>query len=346
MAGAIRRQLSTLLALEYDKISLNSSLTDFGLDSLIAVELRNWITRTLQAVIQTSDIFDAPNLRALIETVSSRSVYVLAYQEAAVLNSVQGSVSSSGNHGTVEAEIQVTVPTKLLPNPLPNLENTLQLYLYSVRAFLSNEELEKTLRAIRDLQKSAGFGQVLQSRLAQRVKDPQIDNWLYDLYNAHVYLKVRAPVNPFQYFFGSHVASQDQVHHSQAERAAIISVVAFGFKQRLEANELEPDFLNEQPLCMESLQWLFNSTRRPHVPIDRLQRFPGNDYLVALRHGHYYKIMLRDGDSHVSFANLESKFQGILERDHEYAPSIAALTSCDRNDWAKVLHPCSLVSEN
>ncbi len=344
VAGAVCRQLYVLLALEYDKISLDSSITDFGLDSLIAIELRNWITRTLQAVIQTSDIFDAPNLRALIKTVSSRSVFVLAYREAVVPNGVQGRVSSSGDRGPVEAHVQVTVLTKLLPNPLPDLENTLQLYLNSVRAFLSNEELEKTLSAIRDLQKSEGFGQVLQSRLTQRAKDPRIDNWLYDLYNAHVYLKVRAPVNPFQHFFGSHVVTQ--VHHSQAERAAIISVVAFDFKQRLEANELEPDFLNEQPLCMESLQWLFNSTRKPHNTIDQLQRFPGNDYLVALRHGHYYTIMLGDGESRVSLAKLESKFQGILEKDHEYAPSIASLTACDRNEWAKVFHPCSPISEN
>ena len=344
VSGAICRQLSALLALEYDKISLDSSITDFGLDSLIAVELRNWITRTLQAAIQTSDILDAPNLRALIETVSRKSVFVLAYREAVVVDGVQGTVSPSGNYGPIEAQVQVTVPTKLLPNPLPDLDKTLQLYLYSVRAFLSNEKLEKTLDAIRDFQKPEGFGQVLQSRLTQRAKDPQIDNWLYDLYNAHVYLKVRAPVNPFQHFFGSHVATQ--VHHSQAERAAIIAVVACRFKQRLEANELEPDFLNEQPLCMDSLQWLFNSTRRPHVTIDQLQRFPGIDYLVALRHGHYYKIMLRDGDSGVSFAKLKSKFQGILERDHEHVPSIAALTACDRNDWAQVFHLCFPIPEN
>ena len=345
VADAIRRQLSALLALEYDKISLDSSITDFGLDSLIAVELRNWITRTFQAVIQTSDIFDATNLGALIETVSSRSAYVLAYREAVGLSSVQGRVSSSENHGPVEDEVQVTVPNKIPQIPLCNLEDVLQLYLLSVRAFLSNEELEKTQSAIRDFQEPAGLGQILQRRLLQRAKDPQIDSWLYDLYNAHVYLKVRAPVNPFQHFFGSHVATPDQVHHSQAERAALISVVAFEFKQRLEANELGPDFLNEQPLCMESLQWLFNSTRRPYVAIDQPQRFPGNNYLVALRRGHYYKIMLRDGDSNVSFATLESKFQGILAKDHEHAPSVAALTACDRNDWTKVFYLCSLVSE-
>lgn len=205
----------------------------------------------------------------------------------------------------------------------------------SIRAFCSEEQFQKTALAVDDFQKPGGIGSSLQGRLIDRAKDPRIDNWLYDLYNAHVYLKQRAPINPWGVFFGSHAPGH--FVHSQAERAAIISATTFEFKQRLDAGEVEAETLNGQALCMDSLQWLFNSIRDPGASIDAMQKFSSHDYLIAMRRGHFFKIPLTNdrGEDNL-MADLVVTFQAILDRPLKNSPSIPSLTAGDRASWAQV----------
>ncbi|KAL2044068.1 hypothetical protein ABVK25_012498 [Lepraria finkii] len=218
--------------------------------------------------------------------------------------------------------------------PLPELNDTLELYLQSVRVFCSDEELRQTSYAVGEFGKPGGLGEQLQERLRKRAQNPQVDNWLYDLYNSHLYLNCRAPINPFQHFFGSHI--EGSVRHSQATRAAIIAITAFRFKQRLAAETLVPDLLNEQPLCMSSLHWLFNTVRVPKIGTDEIRKLPSLDYIVVLRQGCYFKVALQKEQEHVSFADLESLFHQILRSTYETGPAVAALTADDRDNWAQV----------
>ena len=329
IAQATIRHICALVALEHDDTTLDTPIADLGLDSLIAIDLRNWIARNFQAAIQTSEIFDAPNLRTLVHIVSSRSPLVLAYQKEALDDVPQQNISTSEDHRTSHTHL-VDVQNHPPTTPLAQIEETMELYLYSVRALLSDDELRRTSTALENFLRPGGFGKELQSRLVKRAGDSRIDSWLYDLYTAHEYLRRRS----LEHYFGSHVASP--IHHSQAERAAIICAATFNFQQRLEAGVIEPDYLNDQPLCMDSLNYLFNSCRIPHAAIDQLHKFPGNKYSVALRHGHYYKISLQSENQPVPLADLEAIFKIILNRQGGSTPSIAALTACDRDHWAKV----------
>ena len=331
VATAMMVHFSTLVALERDKMSLDSPMKDFGLDSLIAIEMKNWISRTLKAAVQTSEIVDAADLRELVTMVTRRSSLVIAYQPSAAHEGIHGDRQKPESQEAPSSKVAATALTKLDPNPLPNLDDSLDLYLYSIRVFLSDDNEQTTLSAIQDFRQRGGLGQELQDRLSQRAVDPQIDNWLYDLHNAFNYLKVRRPSHNF---FGSHLESP--FPHSQAERAALVSAAAFRFKQHLETGELKPDRLNEQPLCMSSLLWIFNSSREPHSDIDQAKSFPGNDYLVALRRGHFYKITVSFEASSVSYSMLLETFQKVLEEDKDIAPCVATLTADDRNCWAKV----------
>ena len=257
-------------------------MTDFGLDSLIAIEPKNWISRTLQAAVQTSEIVDATTLRELVTTVTGRSSLLMAYQQQDDRESRQNDMEDPVLQSKELSQASLTsAPTRLGPGPLPSLDDTLELYLYSVRAFISKGSEQVTLSAIQEFQKGRGPGHVLQDRLSQKAADPQIDGWLHKCYAAHVYLKVRAPVNPFQQFFGSQIESD--VRHGLAERAAVVSSAALQFKQRLETGQILPDVLNEHRLCMSSLQLLFNSNWEPHSGIDQIKSFPALEYFMVIR---------------------------------------------------------------
>lgn len=58
-----------------------------------------------------------------------------------------------------------------------------------------------------------------------------------------------------------------------------------------------------------------NSTREPRLGKDVMMKYPGNDYLVAFRHGHVFKIPLRNGDKPASYVELRAAFQQILDAE-------------------------------
>lgn len=332
IAAAIAKQISALLAVDLDNINLDSPMESLGLDSLIAIELKAWITRTLQAAMQTSEILDTPNIRSLATTVAKRSTLVSTNQKQAISDG--DPVYAATNDKTMVTKNRISQATGLPLPPLADLKSTLEFYLYTVSPFCSKEEYQKTTNAVQEFLKPGGLGLQLQSRLEARVNDNQIDNWLFDLYNRHVYLKQRAPIVPCGNFFGCHAATQ--IQHSQAERAAVISKAAFEFKQSLEKGEISPDYLNEQQLCMNTLQWLFHSIREPHNGVDQMRKFPSNDYLIAMRRGHFFKVALRKAERNISLPSLRSNFQAILDRRLEDAPPITSLTADERDSWTEV----------
>lgn len=63
ISDAIVHRMGALVA--NDNIDLDSPIADLGVDSLIAIELKNWLNRIFKAVIQTSEILESPTLRTL-----------------------------------------------------------------------------------------------------------------------------------------------------------------------------------------------------------------------------------------------------------------------------------------
>ena len=332
VAAAIANQISALLAVDLDNINLDSPIENLGLDSLIAIELKAWITRTLQAAMQTSEILDTANIRSLATTVAKRSSLVSVNQKQTASGAVQ--TSAAPNDKELATKNQVSQSTGLPLPPLADLKSTLEFYLYTVSPFCSKEEYQKTSNAVQEFLQPRGLGLELQSRLQARVNDNNIDNWLFDLYNNHVYLKQRASIVPCGNFFGCH--AETEIQHSQAERAAVISKAAFEFKQTLEKGEISSDYLNEQRLCMNTLQWLFNSIREPHKGVDQMRKFPGNDYLVVMRRGHFFKVALRQEEKNTSLTSLRATFQAILDKKLEDATPVTALTADERDSWTEV----------
>jgi hypothetical protein len=69
IADATRVKIAQLVALDYDEIGLDMPLEGFGLDSLVAIEFKNWIGRNISASMQTSEILDTPNIHTLSKLV-------------------------------------------------------------------------------------------------------------------------------------------------------------------------------------------------------------------------------------------------------------------------------------
>lgn len=71
---AIASRISALAAIDYEEVALDVPILEFGLDSLVAIELKNWLTKTFSTTtIETFEILGMPSIKALAELVAQRS---------------------------------------------------------------------------------------------------------------------------------------------------------------------------------------------------------------------------------------------------------------------------------
>ncbi|KAK2767749.1 Type I Iterative PKS [Arachnomyces sp. PD_36] len=341
VAEAIARKISTLVAVAYEEMDLQRRVVEYGLDSLVVIELKNWATQKFQAALQASEISDAPNIIALAATVASGSALVgdslsSSGSESAVASTDATALSEvNANSSSGAASAAKHAPVALPKQPLPDLDDSLDQYLEAIRPVFTDKEFAITRNCVEEFRKPSSFGRELQRRLEQLANDPQVDSWQADLYASGAYLRERAGLIPRWNFFGTHFMSP--FPHSPAQRAAIISSAAFQFKQKLDGGELDHEMVNEQAVGMELYSWFFNASREPRLREDKMVKYPGNDYLVAFRRGHVYKIPLRQADgTSVSYQSLKKTFQAILDTRQKPVSWAGILTADDRDSWTQV----------
>ena len=337
ISKAIVTKISSLVALEAEDINMEVTVAELGLDSLVAIELKNWIVRNLLAQIQTVEILDMSSLRQLAATIMERSALVAKPDQAdAAENQGQEIEASTSPLSSTNHSLKCCRTVKELRKlPLYDLSQIMQSYLLGIRHLVTEEEYANSVKATEEFQEPRGSGQQLYSQLKKMHEDPAVENWLEDLYLQSMYLSRRSPTALYYDIMGTF--GEPATGHTQAETAAIISVAAFNFKKGLDAGQISPVHLNEMPLCMESQNWLFNTTRVPRPGFDEVQKFSGAeyDYLIALRLGHFFKLSLTEGDKSVSHEELRSTFQHILDLELEDS-WVGLLTAEERDSWATV----------
>ncbi|KAK3329248.1 hypothetical protein B0H66DRAFT_634456 [Apodospora peruviana] len=73
VVGAVKTKLARALGVAAEEIDVGKMLSDYGTDSLMAVELRNWIKRDFGADVAVFDIMGAKSIVAVGELVSARA---------------------------------------------------------------------------------------------------------------------------------------------------------------------------------------------------------------------------------------------------------------------------------
>ncbi|RDW64263.1 hypothetical protein BP5796_10765 [Coleophoma crateriformis] len=335
---AIIEKFSLFLNRSIEDLDPDQPPSSFGLDSLVSIELKNWMVRTFKATLQTAEIGDAASLVALARTVTSRSK--LVNDDLQGPNESDEAPPVALPDDTVDeieevSEYRCCRFAKTFPKyPIMDLDKALRDLLEDVRPFATPEELVEVHKNIIEFKAPGSVARQTYQQLAERASDPDIDNWLFDLQIDGVWLKRRFPLAPFQNFLATHHNSK--IPHQQAERAALIATTAFKFKQAVESDVLEPHWYFGVPSCMDTWQWLFNATREPGKGQDKMRKFPGNDYCVVLRRGHVFKVDLKEGEENLSFHRAKTIFEAILDQVEDEGSWAGILTSDERDSWAAI----------
>jgi carnitine O-acetyltransferase len=221
--------------------------------------------------------------------------------------------------------------------PVPDLNETLQKYLNSVRPLVSDEEFKRTMQAAKEFAAPGGLGQELQKRLLARANDPSIVNWMEEWWNDQAYMGYRDPVVVYvSYFF----AYKDDKHRKlPAQRAAAITTAALEFKKLVVENKLEPEYAKGEPLCMDSYKYMFNNCRVANKPSDIATIFDPvkNTHIVAIRKNKFYFVDTVHNGVQLNTKELEQQFQRVIDQAGSIKGlPIGAMTTENRDKWTDV----------
>lgn len=130
---------------------------------------------------------------------------------------------------------------------------------------------------------------------------------------------------------------------SQAAQAASLAVAACDLFGLIEREDLEPDTLNDKPLCMEQYKYMFGAARNPRKGKDHfvhsdpcLIRSDHRRHIVVFRKGRIFRIDITDEKGRITESGrLEAIFQNIISETAPSADLVGALTALNRERWAK-----------
>lgn len=225
---------------------------------------------------------------------------------------------------------------------VPNVNQTINKLLESVKCIMSEEEYENFQKEARDFETS--LAPKLQRLLI--LKSWLTQNYVSDWWTKYVYLRTRLPLaNNCNYYI------MDQSYWRATDRpvARAASLVAnlLRFKQLIDREELPPLVLRDTiPICMAQYEPLFSTTRVPKKEFDELVHYETSvsKHIIVVCHGVYYKLNCYDCENNpLSSKRLEEHIQYLVEDAEknchllsEEEKTISGLTALERTDWSSV----------
>ena len=330
-------KVSSLMAIPLSNLSLEASIADYGIDSLIAIELKNWMRQELGCNLGTFEILGANSIAGLGELAAQRSRWLaeLDFQDApAGQRDDSPARSKSLERVSYPPSPPLSHDAGDLPTlPVPSLDVTTTALLKSLRLILSEAEYERAKASVDAFLSPEGQGQTLQARLQDRARTSS--NWLSEIWIDKEYLESRTPIAPFTNYFGWHEIKGTS---SASERAACICAAVLQFQQEVEGDTLDRDLIRDADADMNQYKNLFNACRIPQKPKDRLVRFDAasNRHIAVIRNGHYFKLSYEHQGRRLDRAELKAGIDSILEKKLSSAVPVGALTTSNRDVWAEV----------
>ncbi|KAG6118289.1 hypothetical protein E4U14_006986 [Claviceps sp. LM454 group G7] len=201
---------------------------------------------------------------------------------------------SSESGSSAGGGITFAAQDKLPKLPIPHLASTCDKYLEALKPLQSPRERAETEHAVKDFLSTDGPD--LQEKLKKyaRGKTSYIEQFWYDSY-----LNFDNPVvlnlNPFFLLEDDPTPARN----NQVTRAASLVVSALEFIRAVRKEELPPDTVKGQPLCMYQFSRLFGTARVPTEHGCQIVQDPEAKHIVVICHGQIYWFDVLDQDSDV-----------------------------------------------
>ncbi|KAK2039685.1 choline/Carnitine O-acyltransferase [Colletotrichum somersetense] len=226
---------------------------------------------------------------------------------------------------------------KLKHLPIPELDVTAQKYLKALKPLQSAREHSETKQAVQEFLRHDG--PLLQEKLKAYAQDKTsyIEQFWYDSY-----LNFDNPVvlnlNPFFLLEDDPTPARN----NQVTRAASLVVSALEFVRAVRKEELPPDTVKGQPLCMYQYSRLFGTARVPTENGCQIEQDPDSKHIIVMCHGQFYWFDVLDdnNDLIMSEKDVSINLQTIID-DASQTPiqdaakgALGVLSTENRKIWS------------
>lgn len=217
--------------------------------------------------------------------------------------------------------------------PVPNVKETIERYLRSVRPLLNDENYAKAVDMAREFENT--IAGKLQRYLL--IKSWWASNYVSDWWEEYVYLRNREPLMYGSNYYGSDLI--DPTTNIQSARAANMTYLMLRFRRTIERQELKPIIAQGLvPLCSSQYERMFNTVRVPGIEGDKIVHYDDIKHIAVLHKGKYYKMMIHHGGRLLNAKELQHQIEKILQSTETstHAEShLASLTAWNRTKWAE-----------
>ncbi|KAH7412177.1 carnitine acetyl transferase-like protein [Phaeosphaeria sp. MPI-PUGE-AT-0046c] len=233
---------------------------------------------------------------------------------------------------------------KLPKLPIPELDSSIQKYIAALKPLQSPKEHNDTTISVQEFLKSEG--PVLQEKLKKYAsgRANYIEQFWYDSY-----LNFDNPVvlnlNPFFLLEDDPTPARN----NQVTRAASLVVSALSFVRAVRREELPPDTIRGQPLCMYQYSRLFGTARIPTENGCQIGQDPTSKHVVVMCYGQFYWFDVLDDNNDLIMSEKDIALNlSVIVEDAQEMPiqdaakgALGVLSTENRKTWAglrDVLH--------
>ncbi|KAK2581333.1 hypothetical protein KPH14_008106 [Odynerus spinipes] len=217
--------------------------------------------------------------------------------------------------------------------PVPDLGETTERYLKSVKPFLTENEYCKTKRIVKEFISEDGPGCLLQSKLLERYE--KTDNWLSEWWLNSAYLGYRAPVivnsNPGSVGPPLKFKRKEDVYLIAGHLVRAVC----DYDKMIKCGNIKQEMAGNEPLDMQPYAMILGTHRRPAPKCDQLLHTDDSKHIIIISNNNFFKLDVIKDCSVLNETEIAGAIKDIVCRSQEKGKAVGILTGNDRDTWAE-----------
>ncbi|KAG5326030.1 CACP acetyltransferase, partial [Acromyrmex heyeri] len=217
--------------------------------------------------------------------------------------------------------------------PVPDLKQTAERYLRSVKPLLTDNEYKNTERIVSEFIINTGVGPRLHAKLLERYQNT--DNWMKKWWLEVAYLGFRMPIivhsNPGT--VGPPVTFH-RLDDMYVYAARLITGVC-NYNEMVKSGKIKQEMIHNNPLDMQPYLMILGTHRRPKEVVDKLLHTDEAKHIIIISNNNFFKLGVVNKDGILSEGKLVAAIKDVADRSSTQGKPIGILTGNNRDTWAK-----------
>ncbi|XP_050455190.1 carnitine O-acetyltransferase-like [Cataglyphis hispanica] len=267
-----------------------------------------------------SSFLEKPTMYKILSNVSKYTVYNELHKTSSILR---------GPSITTLNLNKQSLPKQ----PVPDLKQTAERYLKSLKPLLTDEEHKNTEKIVNEFISKNGVGPRLHAKLLERYHNT--DNWMKEWWLQVAYLGYRVPV----IVHSSPGTVGPPVTFNKPDDlylfAARLIVGVCNYNEMVKSGNMKQEMARNDPLDMQPYGLILGTHRQPNKMIDKLLHTDEATHIIIISNNHFFKLCVIDKNGILNESKFMSAIKDIADRSCMPGKPIGILTGNDRDTWAK-----------